>query len=173
MHPFLCHPVCPCVRTLTTFLFLDRIGQQRYLWIPYTKAEVLRQLWCISEPKKKFQRQFSFFSKTSDCLNISGLLSICAHTNYSCILCSIWPKKISIDSSRKDESFKSILGHIRAIEKNHRWSSIFPTSVCQNMHPFLCHPVCPSVCLSVCAHANYFFIFGQNRPAKVYLDSLH
>ena len=49
--------VRPYVRTSSTFLVLIRLAQQRYLWIPYKKGQVLRHCWSNSEGRQDF---FSF-----------------------------------------------------------------------------------------------------------------
>ena len=46
--------VCPDVRTSSTFLFLIRLAQQRYSWIPYKKGQVLKHFWSNSEERQEF-----------------------------------------------------------------------------------------------------------------------
>ena len=74
--------VRPYVRTSSTFLVLIRLAQQRYLWIPYKKGQVLRHFWSNSEERKEFSlfAQIIYLYYENRCLSVHLFVRPCVRT---------------------------------------------------------------------------------------------
>ena len=123
--------VCLYVRTSSTFLFLIRLAQQRYLLIPYKKGQVLRHFWSNSDERQEF---FSFHPKFSIYIMKAGVclsirLSVCLFVMQ--LLLQFWTEK----------RLPFWPNHLSILWKQ-QW-------------------VCPSVCLSVGAYITYFLFFSD------------
>ena len=74
--------VRPYVRTSSTFLDLIRLAQNRYLWIPYKKGQVLRHFWSNSEERKEFSlfAQIIYLYYENRCLSVHLFVRPCVRT---------------------------------------------------------------------------------------------
>ena len=92
--------VCPFVCNATTFSILDRMGQQRYLWNPHAKGQVLRHFWSNSVEKWKSlpfcpNHLSILWKQVSVCPSVC--LSVCAYAIYSFIVALIWTTRVPME----------------------------------------------------------------------------